>query len=250
MWDWFAGDDAICIKSGRDAAGRNHGRPASDIRARNNLIRSASCPHVFRGLGDGCGALKIGTEVSGGVHNILFEDNTIGYAGIALKLSAPEPRGGSVTNVTWRNIEIERSGMAIGVDVNLGSVKGHPQPPPEDVAIVVGAVFENIVAKNLTCCPGCEDYGCGKTRNAGWLQAGAAPSALGPGGIHALRIQNVSVLAAGDSPLSELAWLCTKGTLHGMVAAVSPRIESSCVSADVALDSSTATVSSYSTIHA
>jgi polygalacturonase len=52
--------------------------------------------------------------MSGGVHNVLFEDNTIGYAGIALKLSTPEPRGGNVTNATWRNNEIFRAGMVIG----------------------------------------------------------------------------------------------------------------------------------------
>jgi hypothetical protein len=100
--------------TGRDAVGRAHGRPTVDIHARHNLIQSASCPHTFRGFGDGCGALKIGTEMSGGVHNVLFEDNTIGYAGIALKLSTPEPRGGNVTNATWRNNEIFRAGMVIG----------------------------------------------------------------------------------------------------------------------------------------
>ena len=45
--------------------------------------------------------------------------------------------------------------MAIGTDVNLGAVKGHPVPPPDEVATVAQVVFENIVARNLTCtwCP-------------------------------------------------------------------------------------------------
>ena len=229
--DIISGDDAICIKSGRDSAGRAHGKPTVDIHARNNIIRSASCPHVFHGLGDGCGALKIGTEMSGGVHNVLFSDNVIGYAGIALKLSTPEPRGGQVTNITWRGIELETAGMAIGIDVNLGDVKGHATPPPEDVAFVSNISFENIVAKNLTCCPGCVDYGCNpKERAAGWLEAGQEPSLLGAGGIHGLTMENVSVLAAGDAPLASLTWGCTNGSLHGVATDISPQLESGCVS--------------------
>jgi hypothetical protein len=228
--DIISGDDAICIKSGRDAIGRLHGKPTVDIHARNNLIRSASCPHVFHGLGDGCGALKIGTEMSGGVHNVLFENNHIGYAGIALKLSAPEPRGGDVTNVSWRNNEIERAGMAIGIDVDLGAVKGHATPPPDDVAAVSEVVFENIVARNLTCCHGCVDYGCDpKHRAAGWLQAGSEPSANGTGGIHSLVLRNISILAAGDAPLSTLGWVCTNGSLHGVAADILPTLADTCV---------------------
>ena len=223
--DIISGDDAICIKSGKDAVGRARGRPCDSIRARNNLIRSASCPHVFRGLGDGCGALKVGTEMSGGVRNVLFENNTIGYAGIALKLSTPEPRGGEVTNVTWRNIHIISSGMAIGIDVNRGSVKGHSTPPPEDVATVTDIVFENIFARNLSCCPGCVDYGCDpKHRAAGWLQVGKEPSVAGPGGIHGLSLKNVSVRSG-----SALTWLCTNGSLHGVAEDVSPPLGIACM---------------------
>lgn len=255
--DIISGDDAICIKSGRDAIGRSHGKPTVDVHARNNFIRSASCPHVFHGLGDGCGALKIGTEMSGGVHNVLFENNYIGYAGIALKLSTPEPRGGDVTNATWRNNEIETAGMAIEIDVNLGAVKGYAKPPPDDVAVVSEVVFENIVARNLTCCHGCVDYGCDpKHRAAGWLQAGAecllalpqilsvpqsAPACLlsetgaeasanATGGVHDLTLRNISIQAAGDAPWSTLGWVCTNGSLHGVAADISPAFAGTCVS--------------------
>jgi hypothetical protein len=64
--------------------------------------------------------------------------------------------------------------------------------------------------------------GCAKGhRNAGWLQAGAEPSASGGGGVHGLVIHNVSVL--GATPTSaELSWLCSNGTLHGSASAVVP----------------------------
>ena len=64
--------------------------------------------------------------------------------------------------------------------------------------------------------------GCAKgRRNAGWLQAGAEPSASGGGGVRGLVIHNVSVL--GATPASaELSWLCSNGTLHGSASAVVP----------------------------
>lgn len=117
--------------SGRDATGRAFGKPTQSVRARNNRLRSCSCPHVFRGMGDGCGGLKVGTEMSGGVSDVIFEHNRIDYAGIAIKLSAPTPRGGVVKNITWTDLDIRNSGMVIGIDVNLaGSDPKEPSPPP------------------------------------------------------------------------------------------------------------------------
>jgi polygalacturonase len=231
--DIVAGDDCICIKSGRDAAGRAVGRPTQAVRARNNRLRSCSCPHVFHGMGDGCGGLKVGTEMSGGVSDVLFENNLIDYAGIALKLSAPIPRGGAVSNITWRGVEIVRAGMVIGIDVNLpGSDPKEPDPGPADVASVRGVVFDGIVVRNLSCCRGCTDYGCSSTaqgggRNAGWLQAGRFPSAQGSSGVHALTLRNISVL--GHTPAAApLSWICTNGTLFGSSVDVYPAPGANC----------------------
>ena len=226
--DIEAGDDCICLKSGRDAKGRAKGRPTQAIRARNNRLRSCSCPHIFHGLGDGCGGLKVGTEMSGGVHDVLFEHNRIDYAGIALKLSTPLPRGGSVTNITWRSINIARAGMVIGIDVNLAAA-ADPHPLPVDVAIVSGVTFTDIVARNLSCCPGCVDYGCSaKARTAGWLQAGAFSNVQGSSGVQDLTMQNVSVLAHTPAS-SHLQWLCSESTLAGTAGAVQPALGAGCL---------------------
>ena len=55
-------------------------------------------------------------EMSGGVSNVLFEDSTIQYAGIALKLSAPLPRGGSISNITWRRVAVKKAGMLLNIE--------------------------------------------------------------------------------------------------------------------------------------
>ena len=217
--------------SGRDATGRAFGKPTQSVRARNNRLRSCSCPHVFRGMGDGCGGLKVGTEMSGGVSDVIFEHNRIDYAGIAIKLSAPTPRGGVVKNITWTDLDIRNSGMVIGIDVNLaGSDPKEPSPPPPDVALVADVTFANIVARNLSCCEGCVDYGCdAKARSAGWLQAGPFKNVDGWEGIHGVTFSNISVLGhtPSDSPLS---WLCSeKGAMSGKASGMVPPLSAGCV---------------------
>ena len=90
--DIIAGDDCFCVKSGENAPGRAVGMPSRDIRFRHNIARECSNPHSG-GQADAGGAFKIGTEMSGGVFNVLFEDSAVGYAGMALKVSTPVPRG-------------------------------------------------------------------------------------------------------------------------------------------------------------
>jgi polygalacturonase len=84
--DVVAGDDCFCVKSGEDAPGRAVGIPSRDIRFRNNFARHCSNPHQFGGLADPSTGFKIGTEMSGGVFNVLVEDNKVGYAGQAVKV--------------------------------------------------------------------------------------------------------------------------------------------------------------------
>ena len=56
---WFdVGDDAICIKSGKDEEGRRRGIPASNI-----IVDNCVCYH-------GHGGFVVGSEMSGGVKNI------------------------------------------------------------------------------------------------------------------------------------------------------------------------------------
>eukprot|EP00937_MAST-01D_sp_MAST-1D-sp2_P000016 g16.t1 len=217
--DIVAGDDGICVKSGENAAGRTAHRPSAQLVVRDNFIRSCSCPHVFHGLGDGCGAMKVGTEMSGGVSDVLFERNTVGYAGIALKLTAPLPRGGAISNVTWRGIDIERTGMAVQVQSGAG---GAPRAADE-VPDVSAVAFENVAVRQVACLPGTVDYGCGGGpagteggNLVGWLQSSNYSALRG------LRLSNFTAPATGTDGAgraSPLAWLCSaRSTLAGAVA--------------------------------
>jgi polygalacturonase len=129
--DVVAGDDCFCVKSGEDAAGRAVGRPSHDIRFRNNIARQCSNPHDG-GHADAGGGFKIGSDMSGGVFNVLFEDNYVGYAAMATKVSTPVPRGGRVHNVTFQRIEVAQAGMVIAA-----SPLASPRPASGENTVVL-----------------------------------------------------------------------------------------------------------------
>jgi len=200
-----AGDDCVCIKSGLNAPGRAFHKKAAQILVRNITVHSGSCPHVWHGIGDGCGGFKVGTEMSGGVEDVTFEDSTISYAGIALKLSAPIPRGGTIRNIAYRNISIARTGLAIAVE--NGNV-GTPSSP-EDIPDVWNVTFADISVANLSCHPGCVAFGCDK--NVGWLLSGARVP------LHGLNMSNVVAVSGTGKTLT---WKCSN--TYGVAKNISP----------------------------
>jgi len=63
------GDDAVAVKSGLGASGREHGKPSSDITIRNSRLASQW--------------VSIGSEMSGGVSNVVIENCTLGRSAIS-----------------------------------------------------------------------------------------------------------------------------------------------------------------------
>ncbi len=90
------GDDAVCIKAGRDTDGRAQNRPCEDIVLRNIVARRSH------------GGITIGSEMSSGVRNIYVENCQFlnNFIGIWIK-TAPE-RGGYVRDVEFHNIRTGR----------------------------------------------------------------------------------------------------------------------------------------------
>lgn len=86
------GDDAICIKSGKDEEGRKRGIPTENGIVRKNLIYA------------GHGAFVIGSEMSGGARNIFVEDCTFMGTDKGLRFKSVRGRGGVVENIYARNI--------------------------------------------------------------------------------------------------------------------------------------------------
>jgi polygalacturonase len=81
------GDDAICIKSGKDAEGRLRARPTENV-----IV--ANCK-VFQGHG----GFVVGSEMSGGVRNISVRNCQFMGTDVGLRFKSNRGRGGIVENI-------------------------------------------------------------------------------------------------------------------------------------------------------
>lgn len=86
------GDDALCMKSGRDAAGRKRGRPIENVIIRNCTVYAAH------------GGFVIGSEMSGGARNIYVSNCTFIGTDIGLRFKTTRGRGGIVENIFIKDI--------------------------------------------------------------------------------------------------------------------------------------------------
>ncbi|MEO8110343.1 MAG: glycoside hydrolase family 28 protein [Ginsengibacter sp.] len=89
------GDDGICIKSGRDEAGRKRAMPTENL-----LVKNCTVYHAH-------GGFVIGSEMSGGAKNLYVEDCTFIGTDIGLRFKTTRGRGGVVENVFVKNITMK-----------------------------------------------------------------------------------------------------------------------------------------------
>ena len=89
-----AGDDGICIKSGKDADGRRRGIPCENV-----VVKGCT---VFAGHG----GFVVGSEMSGGVKNILVEQCQFLGTDVGLRFKSTRGRGGIVENIFVKNISM------------------------------------------------------------------------------------------------------------------------------------------------
>lgn len=89
------GDDAICIKSGKDEEGRKRGMPSEQGIIRDNIVYS------------GHGGVVIGSEMSGGARDIFIENCTFIGTDKGLRFKSTRGRGGVVENIFARNIAMK-----------------------------------------------------------------------------------------------------------------------------------------------
>ncbi len=81
------GDDAICIKSGKDEVGRKRGMPAENMVIRNNIVYH------------GHGGVTVGSEMSGGVKNMHVSNCTFMGTDVGIRFKSNRGRGGVVENI-------------------------------------------------------------------------------------------------------------------------------------------------------
>ncbi len=143
------GDDAICLKSGRDEYGRRRGKPSE-----NMLITDCTVYH-------GHGGFVIGSEMSGGVRNICVRNCTFMGTDVGLRFKSTRGRGGIVENIFIEDIRM--SNIATEA-IRFNMFYGGQAPIPEEsqqqdssakqeiVPVNEGTPqFRKIYCKNITC---------------------------------------------------------------------------------------------------
>ena len=88
------GDDAICIKSGKDAEGRKLGKPCQNV-----IISGCTVLH-------GHGGFVIGSEMSGGANNIWVDNCVFNGTDVGLRFKSTRGRGGIVENIYINNVRM------------------------------------------------------------------------------------------------------------------------------------------------
>jgi polygalacturonase len=86
------GDDALCMKSGRDEEGRKRAMPTENVRIRNCTVYASH------------GGFVIGSEMSGGVRNIDVSNCTFIGTDIGLRFKTTRGRGGIVEDIRISDI--------------------------------------------------------------------------------------------------------------------------------------------------
>lgn len=88
------GDDAICLKSGKNEQGRKRGVPCEDMLIENCKVYA------------GHGGFVIGSEMSGGVKNIKVQNCTFMGTDCGLRFKTTRGRGGIVENIFINDINM------------------------------------------------------------------------------------------------------------------------------------------------
>lgn len=142
------GDDAICIKSGKNEYGRKAGIPTENL-----WVRHCTVFHAH-------GGFVVGSEMSGGARNLYVSDLTFIGTDIGLRFKTTRGRGGVVENVFIKNIYMKDiPGEAILFDMYYEAVDPIPatgeqrQPPKVEVRPVTEETpqFKNFHISNVIC---------------------------------------------------------------------------------------------------
>lgn len=143
-----AGDDGICIKSGKDADGRRRARPC-----RNLIVDNCTVFH-------GHGGFTVGSEMSGGVENIKVSNCRFLGTDVGLRFKSKRGRGGVVKNIYINDIYMKDIlADAILFDLFYGGKSAVEAAAEKDETVNVPAVpvdettpeFRDIYISNVCC---------------------------------------------------------------------------------------------------
>jgi polygalacturonase len=125
------GDDAICLKSGKDADGLRVNRPTANVAITNCTVHH------------GHGAVVLGSETSGGFHNIVASNIVCQGTEKGVRIKSTRGRGGVIENVRFDHWTMDSVLEAI-------NVTNYYTRGPEEPVSQRTPVFRNIAISNMT----------------------------------------------------------------------------------------------------
>lgn len=176
-----AGDDGICIKSGKDADGRRRARPCENV-----IVNGCT---VFAGHG----GFVVGSEMSGGVRNILVTDCQFLGTDVGLRFKSTRGRGGIVENIFIDGISMNDiktdaitfnmyyGGKSVAEMLADGDKPNNVDLKPVDETT---PIFRNIDIKNVVC------NGAGRA-----MEFNGLPEMP----INGIKLQNINIIASSDA---------------------------------------------------
>ena len=176
-----AGDDGICIKSGKDKDGRLRGRPCENV-----VVDGCT---VFAGHG----GFVVGSEMSGGVKNILVENCQFLGTDVGLRFKSTRGRGGIVENIFIDNVsmtDIKTDAITFNMYYGGKSVAemladgDNPDNVTKQPVTEETPIFRHIDIKNIVC------NGAGRA-----IEFNGLPEMP----INGIRLQNINIVAKSDA---------------------------------------------------
>ncbi|MBP5339373.1 MAG: glycoside hydrolase family 28 protein [Prevotella sp.] len=143
-----AGDDGICIKSGKDKDGRQRGRPCENV-----VVDGCT---VFAGHG----GFVVGSEMSGGVRNISVKGCQFVGTDVGLRFKSTRGRGGVVENIFIDGVSMtDIATYALTFNMYYGGksvaevlADSTAQQKPDTVPVTEETpIFRNIDIRNVIC---------------------------------------------------------------------------------------------------
>ena len=132
------GDDAICLKSGKNAVARQIEGPCEDVYIHDCLVNK------------GHGGFVIGSEMSRGIKNVLVENCTFLGTDVGVRLKSALGRGGVIENINIKNInmvDIKEQAIILTMSYVLNSLNRNEEIngiDKDDIPYIKNINFEGI----------------------------------------------------------------------------------------------------------
>ncbi|GAB7021151.1 glycoside hydrolase family 28 protein [Halostagnicola bangensis] len=133
-----AGDDAICLKSGKDEQGRAVGEPAENITITNCTVKH------------GHGGVVIGSETAGDIRNVTVSNCTFTDTDRGIRIKSQRGRGGVVEDLRFDTIVMRQVACPFVINgYYFTPIDSDPEPVDEGTPMVRNVHFHNISARDV-----------------------------------------------------------------------------------------------------